>query len=131
MKLSSVVRMALLLLSLGGSACGIPMQVQLDDSLKHFSQAYRWKQFEQAAGFVDPETRGRFAISHQDLQEKLTVSEVGMQVIAYDEDKGEATVLMNTLSAFLPSTRAKNRTTELHWRHTDDGWVCAWPEDVP
>lgn len=122
----------LLLLCLAGAlACGIPMQVQLDDRLKHFSQAYRWKQFELASGFVNEETRVHFARSHQDLQEKMTISQVGMQVVAYDEDKGEAVVLMNTLSAVLPSTRSQSRTTELRWHYGDDGWTCAWPEAAP
>lgn len=127
----TAARAVLLLLALGWAACSMPMQMQLDERLKHFSQAYRWKQFELAAGFVDTETRGRFAVSHQGLQEKVTISDVGMQVIAYDEDKGEATVLMSVSSAILPSTRSKNRVSELHWRHTDEGWVCAWPEDAP
>ena len=119
----------LCLLQVACAAAARERMEALERSIKGYNEAYRWKNFEQAAGFLPANLQGAFLASYEEDDKSLHVE--GYQVLAVDmPEPDHAKVRVRYRYMLLPSVTLEHRVVTQHWARVNRRWVLEH-EDRP
>lgn len=124
-----LVTAALLLL---GTACASvkarDSMEQLQEAAEGYNEAYRWKNFERAAGFLPNDQRAAFVATYEDDEKSLHVEDV--QILKVDMDGPDAALITVRIRyMMLPSVTVETRKLLQHWHKVNDAWILESEEN--
>ena len=95
---------------------------ELQQSVEAYNHAFRWKNYERAAGFLSPALRGPFIAAHEDDSKSLHVEDFRVVQVNLPA-KDAAAVTVNYRYTLLPSVTVENKKVQQNWHKVAGVWV--------
>lgn len=101
---------------------------ELEESLEAYNEAFRWKNYERAAGYLPADQRASFLGTYEDEENSLHVED--FQILRVDmagDDAAIASVRVRYM--LLPSVNVGKTTLVQHWHRVNGTWVMEREEN--
>jgi hypothetical protein len=111
--------------------CASAKQAQMEElqnAIDGYNSAYRWKNFERAAGYLPNDLRGAFIAAYEEDDNSIHVETYTIIKVDLLGDEA-ATVTVRVRYMELPSINLENRTLTQHWHKVNDTWLLETEEN--
>lgn len=109
--------------ALGGcSTSSKTLMEGLQNSVEGYNEAYRWKNYERAAGFLPADLRAAFLDAYRDDDNSLQIDDYSIVKVDLEND-ASAKVTIRVSYIQLPSVTVEKATLVQHWKRLGGEWI--------
>ncbi len=99
----------------------------LEERVIDYHDAFRWRDYEAAILFIQPEEREGFREYTEAIEDNLSVEDYKIEKVFREGKEFEAMVTIKRSYTILPSVTLKEDEIEQHWVFLDRAWYLAGP----
>jgi hypothetical protein len=105
-----------------------PKNMQLNESLFYFNNAYRWKRTDVSADFVHPVYKHMILKSLRNQEKELNISDLEIEDIFVDKERGVAMIKIRISYLMSTGTILKEESVSQYWIKEDNKWFFVGQE---
>jgi hypothetical protein len=105
-----------------------PKNMQLNESLFYFNNAYRWKRTDVSADFVHPAYKHMILKSLRNQEKELNISDLEIEDIFVDKERGVAMIKIRISYLMSTGTILKEESVSQYWIKEDNKWFFVGQE---
>ncbi|MGC8928602.1 MAG: hypothetical protein ACP5QK_11855 [Myxococcota bacterium] len=106
--------------------CGCPPKnMQLNESLFYFNNAYRWKRTDVSSDFVHPIYRQEILKALRSQEKKVNISDLEIEDTYIDKERGVALIKLRISYLMADETTLREENVSQYWVKDEDRWFFA------
>jgi hypothetical protein len=105
-----------------------PKNMQLNESLFYFNNAYRWKRTDVSADFVHPVYKHTILKALRDQEKELNISDLEIEDVFVDRERGVALIRIKVSYLMSTGTILKEESVSQYWIKEDNKWFFVGQE---
>jgi hypothetical protein len=105
-----------------------PKNMQLNESLFYFNNAYRWKRTDVSADFVHPVYKHTILKALRDQEKELNISDLEIEDVFVDRERGVALIRIKVSYLMSTGTILKEESASQYWIKEDNKWFFVGQE---
>jgi len=105
-----------------------PKNMQLNESLFYFNNAYRWKRTDVSADFVHPVYKHMILKSLRNQEKELNISDLEIEDIFVDKERGVAMIKIRISYLMSAGTLLKEESISQYWIKEENKWFFVGQE---